>query len=485
MKPHIAFRDETPQKLTIQVNAITSAGISQWSQPYVYDAIRGRFDGRFIVDPAVTIEGVSPSDETAIVHVNVTSPGSLLCSVYAPNRRPVFSRQEVTSAGATGVMAGELAASTEYSVECSLHVDGMTATSQKMRFATIAPVAQDVTIVDVEPFASFAKVALRSGVSGEARCLAQEWRNGAISARSFDRLASRFMVGKRGAFHRQMEAGKTHTWIAPKLRHGRNYRLRCMMEREVQRLLHRGYSAGRRLSESATEVEFATLSAPVAQKPKVVAYSPETATSVQEGVSVTLTFDMPITAGTGVVFVGASPGEKTAGKSHVATMSIPAELEVSGVLAQFRIPAVEGERIYLYIPAGAVVSTEAATPCEEVRFAPSTYWLVAVAQLAQCELLTPTVRENGGILRFECNAPATVSSQCGLMAGTMQIPAGDLQVAGTTVATRLRGNWSVGGSFIVRFTDCELEGSGTVRVVGGSGTQGVSSRGRFTAGGVG
>lgn len=65
-----------------------------------------------------------------------------------------------------------------------------------------------------------------------------------------------------------MEAGKTHAWIAPKLRHGRNYRLRCMMEREVQRALHRGYSAGRRLSETAAETEFATLSAPVAQKPE-------------------------------------------------------------------------------------------------------------------------------------------------------------------------------------------------------------------------
>ena len=109
MKPHAVFRDETPDTLTVQVNAITSAGISQWSRPYVYDANRGFFRGSFIVDPAVSIEGVSPSDETAIVHVNVTAPGTLLCSIYAPNRRPVFSRQEVTSAGAAGVLAGELA----------------------------------------------------------------------------------------------------------------------------------------------------------------------------------------------------------------------------------------------------------------------------------------------------------------------------------------------------------------------------------------
>ena len=81
----------------------------------------------------------------------------------------------------------------------------------------------------------------------------------------------------------------------------------------MQRALHRGYSAGRRLSESATEVEFATLSAPVAQKPKAVAFSPETASTVHEGVSVTVSFDMPITAGTGVVFVGASPSRFPAG----------------------------------------------------------------------------------------------------------------------------------------------------------------------------
>ena len=200
MKPRAVFRDETPDQLTVQVNAITSAGISQWSQPYVYDAIRAYFIGRFIVDPEVHIEGVSPSDETAIVHVNVTAPGTLLCSIYAPNRRPVFSRQEVTSAGATGVLAGELAAATDYSVECSLHVAEKTVTSSKVNFATIAAVAQIVSIVDVEPFSSFAKVAVRSDVSGEVRCLAQEWRHGAISARSFDRLASRFMVRKWGRF---------------------------------------------------------------------------------------------------------------------------------------------------------------------------------------------------------------------------------------------------------------------------------------------
>ena len=258
-----------------------------------------------------------------------------------------------------------------------------------------------------------------------------------------------------------------------------------MMEREVQRMLHRGYSAGRRLSESAAEVEFATLSAPVAQKPKVVAFSPETASTVQEGVSVTITFDMPITAGTGIVFVGASPCRIPAGNSPVALMNIPAELEVSGILAHFRIPAVEGERVYLHIPAGAVVSTEAMTPCEEIRFAPNTYWLAAVAQLAQCELMTPTIAGHGGILRFECNAPVTVSSQCVMMAGTTEIPAGELQVAGNEVATRIRGEWSVGGSFIVGLSNCSMEGSGTVRVVGGRGTQGVSSRGRFAAVGVG
>ena len=264
-----------------------------------------------------------------------------------------------------------------------------------------------------------------------------------------------------------MEAGKTHEWIAPKLRHGRNYRLRCMMEREVQHLLHRGYSAGRRLSESATEVEFATLSAPVAQKPKVVSYSPEMASTVQEGVSVTVTFDMPITAGTGLVFVGVSPCWVSRGISRVATMNIPAELEVAGIFAHFRIPAVEGDRIYLHIPAGAVISTENETPCEEIRFAPNMYWLAAVAQLAQCELRTPTISEHGGILRFECNAPVTVSSSCVLMAGTTTIPAGELQVAGNEVATRIRGEWSVGGSFMAGFSNCSMEGNGNVRVVRG------------------
>lgn len=223
MKPHAVFRDETPDTLTVQVNAITSAGISQWSRPYVYDANRGFFRGSFIVDPAVSIEGVSPSDETAIVHVNVTAPGTLLCSIYAPNRRPVFSRQEVTSAGAAGVLAGELAgelaASTEYSVECSLHVAEKTVASQKVNFATIAPVAQKVEIVDVEPFASFAKVAVRSAVSGEARCLAQELRHGAISAKSFDRLASRFMVRKSGGFERRWR----------RERHMRGLRQSCAM----------------------------------------------------------------------------------------------------------------------------------------------------------------------------------------------------------------------------------------------------------------
>ena len=48
----------------------------------------------------------------------------------------------------------------------------------------------------------------------------------------------------------------------------------------------------------------------------------------------------------------------------IAMMNIPAELEVAGIFAHFRIPAVEGDRVYLHIPAGAVVSSEAETPCE-------------------------------------------------------------------------------------------------------------------------
>ena len=116
----------------------------------------------------------------------------------------------------------------------------------------------------------------------------------------------------------------------------------------------------------------------------------------------------------------------------IAMMNIPAELEVAGIFAHFRIPAVEGDRVYLHIPAGAVVSSEAETPCEEIRFAPNTYWLATVAQLAQCELTTPTVSEHGGILRFECNAPVTVSSSCVLMAGTTAIPAGNGRLAGVS-----------------------------------------------------
>ena len=166
-------------------------------------------------------------------------------------------------------------------------------------------------------------------------------------------------------------------------------------------------------------------------------------------------------------------------------MNIPAELEVAGVFAHFRIPAVEGDRVYLHIPAGAVVSSEAETPCEEIRFAPNTYWLATVAQLAQCELTTPTVSEHGGILRFECNAPATVSSSCVLMAGTTAIPAGELQVAGNVVATHLRGEWPVGGSFPAELVGCGMAGNGAVRVVRVKHTQGVSSRGRFIAVGVG
>ena len=91
MKPHAVFRDETPDTLTVQVNAITSAGISQWSRPYVYDANRGFFRGSFIVDPAVSIEGVSPSDETAIVHVNVTAPGTLLSVSYTHITLPTIA----------------------------------------------------------------------------------------------------------------------------------------------------------------------------------------------------------------------------------------------------------------------------------------------------------------------------------------------------------------------------------------------------------
>ena len=114
----------------------------------------------------------------------------------------------------------------------------------------------------------------------------------------------------------------------------------------------------------------------VSQAPKVIAVSPEIQSELLPHSLVTLTFDMPVLPGSAQIFVGGSSCIHHLSYSYLATTTTPIDLEsVKGLFATFRVPITATERLYVYLPAGAVVSEESQTDCEEYRFAPNMYWL--------------------------------------------------------------------------------------------------------------
>lgn len=192
-KPFIVFRDVvTSGGLAVQVNAMTAAGLSEWSQAYVYSPST----------PAVAIQSVSAYDVVAVIHLNVTAPGSLLCSYYASNVRPAFASREVHHAGHARMMLENLTPETDYTVECSLHVDSLTTQSNKQSFTTPAHQSSHLEVTDVEPYSTFARISVRSDVPGVVRCMPMRKHFGHNSLRSFKRMAEQFFVSEMRENHR-------------------------------------------------------------------------------------------------------------------------------------------------------------------------------------------------------------------------------------------------------------------------------------------
>ena len=135
--------------------------------------------------------------ESAMVFVNLTAPGTLLCSYYSSSVRPAFADRPVRHAGHARVLLRGLQPSTEYSVECSLNAANRTVQSTRTSFQTSEITASHLTITDVEPFATFARIRVKSDTPGDALCLPQRRRFGQASLSAFARLAKRFHVKER------------------------------------------------------------------------------------------------------------------------------------------------------------------------------------------------------------------------------------------------------------------------------------------------
>ena len=134
--------------------------------------------------------------ESALVEVNVTAPGTLLCSYHASSIRPAFVDRPVRHAGAARVLLGGLQPATRYTVECSLNAGNRTVQSAGKSFES-GEAAARLTITDVEPFATFARIRVKSDTPGDALCLPQRRRFGQASLSAFARLAKRFHVKER------------------------------------------------------------------------------------------------------------------------------------------------------------------------------------------------------------------------------------------------------------------------------------------------
>lgn len=238
-KPHVHFHHlPAVAGLRAEVSVMTAAGLSAWSQPVVY-----RPQGAFAaaaspLEPSVEVLSVRSFDDSALVRVNLTAPGALLCSYYAASVRPAFAQRPVRHAGHARVLLQGLRPATEYAVECSLHARNATAQSARRSFRTrdAAAARSALTITDVEPFATFARVRVRSETPGEALCLPQRRRFGQASLAAFARLAKRFHVGERRGDEAQISnAGEEVTVVTENLHRGSGYRLQCMMEHELLR----------------------------------------------------------------------------------------------------------------------------------------------------------------------------------------------------------------------------------------------------------
>ena len=149
------------------------------------------------------------------------------------------------------------------------------------------------------------------------------------------------------------------------------------MEHEYRHSLIEGDLGHRRLieDEEGLTLDFTTqinacnafhpLSCVVDDKPKVIEVTPEVSHELHENTLVSIVFDTPVVAGTGIVYIGNS----------VSVTSTPVTLtSVEGLVASFVVPPMVGGRVYLHVPAGAVRSSENDEGNEEYRFNSNFFW---------------------------------------------------------------------------------------------------------------
>ena len=193
---HVPQRDD----LQVAVSAMTALGLSAWSQPYVFASSRTGVRRDSPLGPRIALQAVEAHDTTAMVHLNLTAPGNVVCSVYAPTIKPAFTERRVKHAGHARVFIAGLQEDSAYSVECSLSVNDSpsSVSSNTASFTTQRHTASHIAITDVEAFSSFARVHVKSDTPGTVMCFPHRKHFGDVSAHAFRRFAKTVFVDARG-----------------------------------------------------------------------------------------------------------------------------------------------------------------------------------------------------------------------------------------------------------------------------------------------
>lgn len=155
----------------------------------------------FHAEPALAVTSVTPHATSAVAHLNLTAPGTLLCAYAAPSQRPAVAERAVRHAGHASLLLPALAADTRYSLDCSLHSDARTVAAPAATFLTAPPHTPRLTVTDLAASATFARVRLHSDAPGVAYCLPHRARFGRPSWRAFLQRAQRLRVGVAGRLH--------------------------------------------------------------------------------------------------------------------------------------------------------------------------------------------------------------------------------------------------------------------------------------------
>lgn len=187
---------------------------------------------------------------------------------------------------------------------------------------------------------------------------------------------------------------------------------------------------------------------------------------------------MPILAGSAQLFVGGSPCHCFSLSSCLATTTTAVDFDsIQGLFATFRMPTIPNDRLYIYVPTGAVVSQESQTDCEEYRFAPNMYWISSpcsfvftlsfLASEGLCQLVSPFVPRSHAMIRFTCDSDVTLDTACVVTVNSQTYSINDLQVSGSSLALPLRDTLEIGKSYDIVFTQCGIQGDSTITVSSG------------------